>query len=143
MKVVKNKCVAAGTIVFDPSTGITHRIEDIVAGAGECVVASDKAGVLHQRPIMQRFDQGEAQVIALGLRDGTALRVTPDHKIMTDRGWVEAGELAVGDRVARPRQFGTFGDTEPYTPDEARLLGYLIGDGYVGGKTPTRVHQHP
>ena len=55
---------------------------------------------------------------------------------MTDRGWREAGELAVGDRVARPRRFAGFGDAEPYTADEARLLGYLIGDGYVGGKTP-------
>ena len=136
VKVVKNKCVAAGTLVFDPTTGTTHRIEDVVAGAGESVVAADKAGQLHVRPIVQRFDQGEAQVISLGLRDGTVLRVTPDHRIMTDRGWVEAGELAVGDRVARPRRWLSFGDAEPYTPDEARLLGYLIGDGCVTGKTP-------
>ncbi len=136
VKVVKNKCVAAGTLVFDPSTGVTHHIEDIVSGAADSVVAADKAGVLHQRPIIQRFDQGEAQVITLGLRDGTKLRVTPDHRIMTDHGWKEAGELSIGDRLARPRQFGSFGDAQPYTPDEARLLGYLIGDGYVGGKTP-------
>jgi recombination protein RecA len=136
VKVVKNKCVAAGTKVFDPTTGLTHRIEEIVGGAGGSVVAADKAGMLHTRPIVQRFDQGEAEVITLGLRDGTSLRVTPDHQIMTDRGWREAGELAVGDRVARPRRFMGFGDTQPYTADEARLLGYLIGDGYVGGKTP-------
>ena len=136
VKVVKNKCVAVGTKVFDPTTGLTHRIEEIVGGAGGSVVAADKAGMLHTRPIVQRFDQGEAEVIALGLRDGTSLRVTPDHRIMTDRGWREAGELAVGDRVARPRRFAGFGDAEPYTADEARLLGYLIGDGYVGGKTP-------
>jgi recombination protein RecA len=136
VKVVKNKCVAAGTLVFDPATGTTHRIEDIVAGGGEFVVAADKAGQLHVRPIVQRFDQGEAEVITLGLRDGTALRVTPDHRIMTDRGWMEAGELAVGDRVARPRRWLGFGDAQPYTPDEARLLGYLIGDGCVTGKTP-------
>src|SRR5205807_9402740 len=30
VKVAKNKCVAAGTKVFDPTTGLTHRIEDIV-----------------------------------------------------------------------------------------------------------------
>ena len=38
--------------------------------------------------------------------------------------------------MARPREFLGFGEAEPYTPDEARMLGYLIGDGYVGGKTP-------
>jgi recombination protein RecA len=136
VKVVKNKCVSAGTMVFDPASGLTRPIEDVVAGAGDAVVAADKAGQLHVRPILQRFDQGEAEVITLGLRDGTTLRVTPDHQIMTDRGWREAGELALGDRVARPRHWIGFGDAQPYTPDEARLLGYLIGDGYVGGKTP-------
>jgi recombination protein RecA len=113
-----------------------HRIEELVAGEGTSVVAADKAGVLHVRPIVQRFDQGEAQVITLRFRDGTELRLTPDHRILASRGWVEAGELAVGDRVARPRNFLGFGSAQPYTPDEARLLGYLIGDGYVGGKTP-------
>ena len=137
VKVVKNKCVAAGTKVFDPTTGLTHRIEDIVHDdVGGSVVAADKAGKLHVRPIVDRFAQGEQDVIGLQLRDGTVLRVTPDHKVLTDRGWHEAGELAVGDFVARPRRVGTFGDVEPVPPAHARLLGYLIGDGYVGGKTP-------
>ena len=137
VKVVKNKCVAAGTMVFDPATGLTHPIEDIVDGeAAGSVVAADKGGKLHSRPIITRFDQGEAHVIGLGLRDGTTLWVTPDHKVMTDTGWRDAGEISVGDRVARPRRFGQFGKEEPITPDQARMLGYLIGDGYVGGKTP-------
>src|SRR5438132_640926 len=43
VKVVKNKCLAAGTKVFDPTTGQTHPIEDIVEkGDGESVVAADK-----------------------------------------------------------------------------------------------------
>jgi recombination protein RecA len=137
VKVVKNKCVAAGTKVFDPTTGLTHRIEGIVHDdAGTAVVAADKLGQLHVRPILDRFVQGECDVIGLELRDGTVLRVTPDHRVLTDRGWREARELAVGDCLARPRRMGTFGDAEPVPPAHARLLGYLIGDGYVGGKTP-------
>ncbi|MGH9041429.1 MAG: LAGLIDADG family homing endonuclease [Acidimicrobiia bacterium] len=137
MKVVKNKCVAAGTTVFDPTTGLSHLIEEIVEeGAGSAVVAADKLGRLHARPIVNRFDQGEAEVIGLHLRDGTGLWVTPDHKVLTDKGWQEAGSLKVGDTVARPRRFLGFGDARPIPPDHARLLGYLIGDGYVGGKTP-------
>jgi recombination protein RecA len=137
VKVVKNKCVAAGTTVFDPVSGVTSRIEDIVdQEVGSHVVAADKIGGLHVRPITQRFDQGEAEVLGLQLRDGTELSVTPDHQVMTDRGWVEAGEITTTDRVARPREWMGFGDDEPITPDEARLLGYLIGDGCVTGKTP-------
>ena len=103
VKVVKNKCVAAGTKVFDPTTGLTHLIEDIVHGdEGFAVVAADKAGKLHVRSIVDRFVQGEREVIGLRLRDGTVLRVTPDHKVLTDDGWRDAGELAAGVGVTAP-----------------------------------------
>jgi recombination protein RecA len=137
VKVVKNKCVAAGTKVFDPTTGLTHRIEDIVErGEGSSVVAADKAGKLHIRPIVGRMEQGEHEVIGLALRDGTVLGVTADHKVLTGTGWQLAGELKVGDRVARPRRAIGFGTAEPVSPDHARMLGYIIGDGCVTGKTP-------
>ncbi|MGH9155676.1 MAG: intein-containing recombinase RecA, partial [Acidimicrobiales bacterium] len=137
VKVVKNKCLAAGTKVFDPTTGVTSRIEDIVErGDGGSVVAADKLGKLHVRLITSHMDQGEAQVIELGFRDGTSIWATPDHRVLTECGWKEAGELEAGDAVARPRRLGSFGSAEPVPPDHARLLGYLIGDGYVGGKTP-------
>jgi recombination protein RecA len=137
VKVVKNKCFAAGTSVFDPTSGLTRRIEDMVAqGHGDSVVASDKLGQLHVRPVVQRFDQGEAECVGLKLRDGTELWVTPDHKVLTDTGWREARQIGVGDRVGRARRFLGFGDAEPVPPDHARLLGYLIGDGCVTGKTP-------
>jgi recombination protein RecA len=137
VKVAKNKCLAEGTMVFDPASGRAHRIEEIVDGRlPVSVVAAAKDGTLHTRPVVSWFDQGEQEVIGLRLRGGAALWATPDHKILTDRGWRLAGELGVGDRVAQPRQFLGFGDHEPYSPDHARMLGYLIGDGYVGGKTP-------
>ena len=145
VKVAKNKCLAAGAQVFDPTTGLTHRIEEMVEqGDGGSVVAIDKAGKLHVRPIRARMEQGEQEGISLYFRDGTELSVTPDHRVFTEDGWREAGRLEVGDRVARPRRVFGFGDHEPVAPDHARLLGYLIGDGYVGGKTPiqfTNVHE--
>jgi recombination protein RecA len=138
-KVVKNKCLAEGTRVFDPATGLTHRIEEIVDGRLPVhVVSADKNGELSAREVKSWFDQGEQEVIGLRLRDNAELWVTPDHKILTERGWRLAGELARGDRVARPRSFLGFGSVEPVPPDHARLLGYLIGDGYVGGKTPVQ-----
>jgi recombination protein RecA len=137
VKVVKNKCLAEGTLVFDPSTGATHRIEEIVDERRQVsVVAAAKDGSLHVRPVVSWFDQGEQEVLGLAVAGGSTLWATPDHRILTDRGWQLAREIGPGDRVARPRKFLGFGDAEPVTPDHARLLGYLIGDGYVGGKTP-------
>jgi recombination protein RecA len=139
VKVVKNKCLAEGTRVFDPVTGRTHRIEEIVDQRLPVhVAASDKNGGLHIRPVISWFDQGEQEVVGLKLRDGTEIWVTPDHKILTDQGWRTAESLSRGDRVARPRRFMGFGSQAPVPPDHARLLGYLMGDGYVGGKTPVQ-----
>ena len=57
---------------------LTHFIEDVVEhGAGTPVMAADKLGRLHVRPIVERFDQGEAEVIGLRVADGRLLRATP------------------------------------------------------------------
>jgi recombination protein RecA len=137
VKVVKNKCLAEGTRIFDPVSGVTHRIEDIVDQRLPVhVVASDKRGELHVRPVVSWFDQGTQDVVGLRFGGGAELWVTPDHKVLTPAGWRLAGELAPGDRVARPLEFLGFGTERPFSVEHARLLGYLIGDGYVGGKTP-------
>ncbi|MDX6390507.1 MAG: recombination protein RecA [Streptosporangiaceae bacterium] len=139
IKVVKNKCLAEGTRIFDPVTGITHRIEEIVDGRLPIhAVSADKNGALQAHEVSSWFDQGEQDVIGIKLRDSTELWVTPDHKVLTEHGWRVAGEIAPGDRLARPRAYSGFGTQEPITPDHARLLGYLIGDGYVGGSTPVQ-----
>jgi recombination protein RecA len=118
-------------------TGVTHRIEDVVERRLPIhTVSADKRGMLEAREVVSWFDQGEQEVIGLRLRDGTELWLTPDHKVLTEHGWQAAGELAAGDRVARPRAYSGFGASEPVPPEHARLLGYLIGDGYVSGKTP-------
>jgi recombination protein RecA len=136
-KVVKNKCLAEGTRIFDPVTGTTHRIEDVVDQRKQIhVVSAAKDGTLHARPVMSWFDQGTQDVIGLRIAGGTTVWATPDHKVLTEYGWRQAGELRKGDRVAQPRRFGGFGDSAPISAEHARLLGYLIGDGYVGGKTP-------
>ena len=137
VKVVKNKCLAEGTRIFDPVTGLTHRIEEVVDGQLPVhVVATDKKGVLHVREVVSWLNQGSQDVIGLKLGDNTELWVTPDHKVLTERGWKLAGDLTPGARVARPRTFLGFSAEEPIPADHARLLGYLVGDGYVGGKTP-------
>ena len=58
--------------------------------------------------------------------------------MLTEHGWRAAGDLVRGDRLARPRAYSEFGSYQPVPPDHARLLGYLIGDGYVSGKTPVQ-----
>src|SRR5258706_1270777 len=56
----------------------------------------------HYRPVthlFQRAYDGELLRIKVKLI-GTTLAVTPEHPILTSRGWVKAGELQVRDKVA-------------------------------------------
>ena len=97
VKVVKNKCLAEGTRIFDPVTGTTHRIEDVVGGRKQIhVVAAAKDGTLHTQPVVSWFDQGIQDVLGLRIAGGT-LWATPDHKVLTEYGWRQAGELRKGD----------------------------------------------
>ena len=101
VKVVKNKCLAEGTRIFDPVTGTTHRIEDVVDGRKQIhVVAAAKDGTLHVRPVLSWLDQGTQDVIGLRIAGGATVWATPDHKVLTEYGWRQAGELRTGDRVA-------------------------------------------
>ncbi|MBS4729980.1 intein-containing recombinase RecA [Mycobacterium sp. SM1] len=136
-KVVKNKCLAEGTRIFDPLTGTTHRIEDVVNGRKRIhVVAAAKDGTLQARPVVSWFDQGTQDVIGLRIAGGATVWATPDHKVLTEYGWRQAGELRRGDRVAQPRSFGGFGGHAPISLAQARLLGYLIADSYASGTPP-------
>jgi ribonucleotide reductase alpha subunit len=62
-------------------------------------------------------------------REGYELRLTEDHRVMTSRGWVEAGKLQSGDRIHILNRKGGF--SEQGTLEEGRVLGWLVGDGTV------------
>lgn len=58
---------------------------------------------------------------------GAKLKVTPDHEILTDRGWVAAIDLRIKDEV-RPIHRGLQG-TE-HRPELAEVMGAIVGDGW-------------
>src|SRR6266511_1976531 len=63
------------------------------------------------------------------LSNGIELSGTPDHRVLTDRGWIGIGELGADDYVAVPHELVS--PTAPTQCDHSRLrvLAYLIGDG--------------
>ena len=51
-------------------------------------------------PISRAFRSGSREVVRVTTKQGFSIEVTPDHRMMTTRGWVPAGELRPGrDRV--------------------------------------------
>jgi ribonucleoside-diphosphate reductase alpha chain len=107
-------------------------------------------------PISRAFLSGERDTVTVRTAAGFELTCTPDHRVMTDRGWVEAGRLRVGaDRIWIQSDPGVFaGDaTLPvqapaefigrngrrywhnlpsrWSADLGQVLGWLVGDGWL------------
>ncbi|OGL18475.1 MAG: hypothetical protein A3K12_09680, partial [Candidatus Rokubacteria bacterium RIFCSPLOWO2_12_FULL_71_19] len=116
-------------------------------------VASYAQGCL---PISRAFGSGERETVRVRSAAGFELVCTPDHRLMTDRGWVAASELRVGhDRVWIQSSPGAFA-SESRLPFAVRrefqgrngrryrhdlptdwsrelglALGWLVGDGWL------------
>ena len=63
----------------------------------------------HYRPVTQLFQRAyDGEILRVKVRlIGTTMEVTPEHPILTEKGWIKAGDLRVGDRVAIGSPKGT------------------------------------
>ncbi|MFQ5868169.1 MAG: LAGLIDADG family homing endonuclease, partial [bacterium] len=81
---------------------------------------------------------GKREVVRLELSNGLKLRLTPDHKILTQRGWLPVEELEESDYVYIMKGAPYSGSQEIDQNDEAekeqrdfyQMLGWLVGDGW-------------
>ena len=76
------------------------------------------------------FERKVDKILHLKLRSGKEIKLTPEHPLLTVRGWVPAGELNLGGRIATPRKLDAFGncDMDDY---EIKILAYLIAEGHT------------
>lgn len=91
-------CFPEGTMIRMPD-GSEKPIESIQAGdrvksyngaTAQTFRSGGKVKETYQR-------EYEGELIAIELENGKTLRCTPNHKLLTERGWVEAGKLTEDD----------------------------------------------
>lgn len=129
------KCVAWDTPMVDPVTGAVRTAEEwFTRGtAGETVMCTtlDDHGRAAVAPFAGFYADGYKPLYRVTTRSGRSIRITEEHPLLTGRGWRPLTEIAIGDRIAVPRELAVFGDRQI---DDAHidLLGLLIGDGTIG-----------
>jgi deoxycytidine triphosphate deaminase len=129
------KCVTGDTQVVDASTGRLEVIADVVSRGGSTV--SVRRHAVERADIAQGVRQGVLPVYAVRTRSGRTIRATPNHPLMTFRGWRALQDLRPGDRIGVPNRIPIFGSrTMPEC--EVDLLGLLISDGqcHTPGSSP-------
>jgi replicative DNA helicase len=122
------ECVTGDTRIYDPTTGCSPTIESLVGHAAH-VLSLDPHGRL--RPLVGRVHaSGTKTVYRLTTQTGREIRASGDHPFLTIDGWVPLAEIAIGTEIAVPRAYTTHArSTRALSVEEARLVGYLIGNG--------------
>jgi replicative DNA helicase len=133
------KCLV-GSARVALADGRVERIDDLVrrgaSGGPVEVLALDEQGTVVPAEVSEFHDNGERDVLRLRTRSGHEVVATPNHPLLTPRGWVHVEDLEPGDLVATPRRLPVAG-TPSMSEDRAKLLGYLLGDGSFRGPDPT------
>ncbi|MBI2494283.1 MAG: hypothetical protein HYV94_19585, partial [Candidatus Rokubacteria bacterium] len=73
---------------------------------------------------------GVKPTVRVTLTNGQQIRVTPDHRIMTEGGWKEAGALTRDDRVLIQTAMAGGLDITSTDGDLQRMFGWFTGDGW-------------
>jgi len=77
------------------------------------------------------FPTGTRTTLQVNLANGMELKVTPEHRIYTDRGWVEAQHLTSEDTVYIQSGAGLFPTKDELGEEMGMFLGWLTGDGWM------------
>src|SRR5579884_3135301 len=122
-----NPCVTGDTLIYTDKGLLTAR--DLAEQGTPVTVVSQIGETVTMRQATRVFSTGVKPVYRLQTTEGYAVRLTKDHRVLTGRGWKEAGELVPGEKIVLLNGEGGFGTSG--SEDLGRVLGWLIGDGYI------------
>jgi replicative DNA helicase len=134
------KCLAGGSLVFDPMTGARTRIDALVdrieSGEDAFVASLGPDFLLHTARVAAARRSGVQETFRLATRLGRRLEATANHPVLTLEGWRRLDELAPGARIAVPRRMPVRAPRETMPDHELVLLAALIADGNLTQTTP-------
>ncbi|AKH98210.1 ribonucleoside-diphosphate reductase [Halanaeroarchaeum sulfurireducens] len=123
-----NPCVTGDTLI-STEDGLVPAEQLYEQGVARDVVVDGRLSEDTVQEASSVFKTGVKDVYELTTAEGYELRLTADHRMMTDEGWVEAQNLEAGDTVHVQNRKGGFGSHG--SDAEGRVLGWLVGDGHL------------
>ncbi len=109
-------CVSGDTKVYDAITGKSYRIDELENEVGHFHVQGvDENLQTTNATITHWVCNGKKPVFEVKLQNGTKVKLTSNHKVLTEKGWEEIGKLQAGDFIATPKfliQLNKISDSE-------------------------------
>lgn len=141
VKIDTEGCIAWYERILDTTTGRVYTAEEIFLSKLPITVSSfdETSGEVIPKSITHWFDNGLKEVYRVTTTGGASGDFTPNHRFLVytregEHVWVRTDELIEGVLVCRPKHVTVpFADEPTIGADRARLIGYMLGDGYMGG----------
>ncbi len=130
------ECVTGDTLVW-LTDGRQVPIASLVGTQPEVWAVDEQQRVVAARADLV-WKVGKRPVASIKLASGRSLRVTAKHRVLTGKGWLQAGELKLGHRVALARRVPEPSRPKRWPDHWLILLGHLIGDGSYLTHQPLR-----
>jgi DNA polymerase III alpha subunit len=131
-------CVSGDTLIYNPVTGLRKRLDEIgtldefhVQG-----VADDLLPAVGR--VTHWIYSGRKPVYRLTLRNGSSVKVTADHRLLTESGWRRTADLAAGDHVAVPAKL--LGPNRQYSRERLRARAGLVATAVDGRQIPDNAY---
>jgi replicative DNA helicase len=130
------ECVVGDTLVM-LADGRRVPIRELVGTTPEVLAMSEDGKIIRAQSDAV-WSVGKKQVFKVNLASGRSIRATAKHRMYGAKGWVEIGDLTVGDRLAIARQVPQPESVVRWKDEEVILLGHLVGDGSYLKHQPLR-----
>ncbi len=121
-----NPCVTGDTLIYT-ETGLVEAKSLYYDGTPTRLTLDSRRSERTHRDASPVILTGHKMVYKLQTKEGYSVRLTRDHRVMTERGWVEAQNLSPKDKIHFLSTKGGFGSHGSY--DLGITLGWLVGDG--------------
>ncbi|MFW6176274.1 MAG: LAGLIDADG family homing endonuclease [Thermoplasmatota archaeon] len=133
-----NPCITGDTLI-STKDGLYTAEELCEDGTDLDIIVDGRLSDNRIKEASNVFKTGEKDVYRLKTKEGYEIRLTKDHKMMTDEGWKEVQDIKTGDEVHIVNNQIDFGEDGSF--EEGLVLGWMVGDGQIK-KSEERVTLH-
>jgi replicative DNA helicase len=123
------KCLTAGTLIDDPSSGERLTIEEAVRRRLPSVLGVAEDGRVRPTAVAAWVDSGVQEAFRVTTRSGRSVEVTGHHPFLSEAGWQPLHDLMTGDRIAVPARLPVFGSGGPGLDAVRRLAERALAEG--------------
>ncbi|WP_404375349.1 replicative DNA helicase [Vreelandella aquamarina] len=136
------KCLMSGSRLVDPDTGALVTIDELVARQQARLLTLTDDFKLKKSQASAFVDDGQKPVFRVRTATGREVATTLTHPFLTGEGWKPLQEIAVGERIAVPREIPVFGH-EAMPEYQVKVLAFMLADGGTTQACPMFTNSSP